>query len=170
VRRLLKQGHDCVVFSRTARAVAELSQEGAAGAASLPEMVSTMTPPRAIWLMVPAGAVDQQIALLRAHLKQGDIVIDGGNSYYRDDIRRAKDLSTVGLHHVDVEARWLGRWARAPRGAERLASVGSASSGSIPLTGRVRPLWRVSARAPPPRPPVSSRADVTGGLQDRWCG
>jgi len=102
VRRLLKQGHDCVVFSRTARAVAELSQEGAVGAASLPEMVSTMTPPRAIWLMVPAGAVDQQIALLRAHLKQGDIVIDGGNSYYRDDIRRAKDLSTVGLHHVDV--------------------------------------------------------------------
>jgi 6-phosphogluconate dehydrogenase len=102
VRRLLKQGHDCVVFSRTGRAVAELSGEGAVGAASLPEMVSAMTPPRAIWLMVPAGAVDQQLALLRAHLEQGDIVIDGGNSYYRDDIRRAKDLSTVGLHHVDV--------------------------------------------------------------------
>src|ERR1035438_1366073 len=96
VRRLMKKGHDCVVYNRSAAAVAELQGEGATGTASLREMVSKMTAPRAIWLMVPAAAVDQTLEELLAHVKPGDIVIDGGNSYYRDDIRRAKALSASG--------------------------------------------------------------------------
>jgi 6-phosphogluconate dehydrogenase len=102
VRRLMKKGHDCVVYNRSAAAVAELQGEGATGTASLREMVSKMTAPRAIWLMVPAAAVDQTLEELLAHVKPGDIVIDGGNSYYRDDIRRAKALSASGHHYVDV--------------------------------------------------------------------
>ncbi|WP_372826430.1 phosphogluconate dehydrogenase (NAD(+)-dependent, decarboxylating) [Polaromonas sp.] len=102
VRRLLKKGHGCVVHDRQPAVVASLQSEGAEGVASLAELVSKMTRPRAIWLMVPAGAVDQVLADLVTHLDAGDIVIDGGNSYYRDDIRRAKDLAAAGLHHVDV--------------------------------------------------------------------
>ncbi len=102
VRRLLKKGHGCVVHDRQPAVVASLQSEGAEGAASLAELVSKMTRPRAIWLMVPAGAVDQALSDLVTHLDAGDIVIDGGNSYYRDDIRRAKDLTAAGLHHVDV--------------------------------------------------------------------
>ncbi|MBC7480738.1 MAG: decarboxylating 6-phosphogluconate dehydrogenase [Rhizobacter sp.] len=102
VRRLLKKGHGCVVHDRQPAVVARLQNEGAEGAASLAELVSKMTRPRAIWLMVPAGAVDQALADLVTHLDAGDIVIDGGNSYYRDDIRRAKTLTAAGLHHVDA--------------------------------------------------------------------
>jgi 6-phosphogluconate dehydrogenase len=102
VRRLMKKGHDCVVYNRSAGPVAELQGEGATGTASLQEMVSKMTAPRAIWLMVPAAAVDQTLEDLLAHVEPGDIVIDGGNSYYRDDIRRAKALSASGHHYVDV--------------------------------------------------------------------
>lgn len=102
VRRLLAKGHGCVVHDRQPAVVARLQSDGAEGAASLAELVSKMTRPRAIWLMVPAGAVDQALADLVTHLDAGDIVIDGGNSYYRDDIRRAKDLAAAGLHHVDV--------------------------------------------------------------------
>ena len=102
VRRLLKKGHGCVVHDRQPALVASLQSEGAEGAASLAELVSRISRPRAIWMMVPAGAVDQALADLVTHLEAGDIVIDGGNSYYRDDIRRARYLAAVGLHHVDV--------------------------------------------------------------------
>jgi len=102
VRRLMKQGHGCVVHDRQPAEVAKLETDGAEGAASPAELVSKLNPPRAIWLMVPAGAVDQALAELVPHLDAGDIVIDGGNSYYRDDIRRAKELAIAGLHHVDV--------------------------------------------------------------------
>jgi 6-phosphogluconate dehydrogenase len=102
VRRLMKKGHACVVYNRTAAAVTQLQGEGAIGSASLQEMVSKMTKPRAIWLMVPAAAVDSTLEELLAHVEPGDIVIDGGNSYYRDDIRRAKALSASGHHYVDV--------------------------------------------------------------------
>src|SRR5260370_2674844 len=102
VRRLLKGGHQCVVFDRSAKAVAELVKEKAVGAASLAEFVSALAKPRAIWLMVPVGVVDTTIADLLPHLERGDILIDGGNSYYIDDIRRAKELTSDGIHYVDV--------------------------------------------------------------------
>jgi 6-phosphogluconate dehydrogenase len=102
VRRLLKGGHDCVVFDMSAAAVAELVKEKATGTASLAEFVKTLKKPRAVWLMVPAGVVDKSIADLLPHLESGDIVIDGGNSYYVDDIRRAKELKPKGIHYVDV--------------------------------------------------------------------
>jgi 6-phosphogluconate dehydrogenase len=102
VRRLLKGGHECVVFDTQAAAVAALQGEGAVGTASLAELAAKMTKPRAIWMMVPAGIVDEELDQLVAHLEPGDIVIDGGNSYYRDDIRRAKALAAKGLHYIDV--------------------------------------------------------------------
>jgi 6-phosphogluconate dehydrogenase len=102
VRRLLKGGHQCAVFDKSAKAVAELVMEKAVGAASLPEFVKSLTKPRAIWLMVPVGVVDKTIADLLPHLERGDILIDGGNSYYIDDIRRAKELAPKGIHCVDV--------------------------------------------------------------------
>jgi len=102
VRRLLKGGHECVVFDMSAKAVAELVKEKAVGTASLAEFVKTLTKPRAVWLMVPAGVVDKTIAELLPHLEAGDIVIDGGNSYYVDDIRRAKELAPKRIHYVDV--------------------------------------------------------------------
>ncbi len=102
VRRLLKGGHDCVVFDMSAKAVAELVKEKAVGTGSLADFVKTLTKPRAVWLMVPAAVVDKTIADLLPHLEGGDIVIDGGNSYYVDDIRRAKELAPKDLHYVDV--------------------------------------------------------------------
>ena len=102
VRRLLKGGHECVVFDMSAKAVAELVKEKAVGTASLAEFVKTLTKPRAVWLMVPAAVVDKTIAELLPHLEAGDIVIDGGNSYYVDDIRRAKELAPKRIHYVDV--------------------------------------------------------------------
>ena len=102
VRRLLTNGHHCVVYDRQSAAITSLQNVGASAAASLAEMVSKLTPPRAIWLMVPAGAVDQALDDLVPHLDAGDIVIDGGNSYYRDDIRRAGRLANAGLHYIDV--------------------------------------------------------------------
>jgi 6-phosphogluconate dehydrogenase len=101
-RRLLRGGHGCVAFDRSAKAVAELAKEGATGAASLADLVKQLTPPRAIWLMVPAASVDETIADLAPHLARGDIVIDGGNSYYIDDIRRSKQLAGSGVLYVDV--------------------------------------------------------------------
>jgi 6-phosphogluconate dehydrogenase len=102
VRRLLRGGHQCVVFDRSPKAVDELVQEKAAGSSSLHELITKLNKPRAVWLMVPAAAVDETIAVLVPQLEQGDILIDGGNSYYVDDIRRAKDLAAKGIHYVDV--------------------------------------------------------------------
>jgi 6-phosphogluconate dehydrogenase len=102
VRRLLKGGHQCVVFDMSAKAVGELVEEKATGSSSLGDFVTKLNKPRAMWLMVPAAAVDDTIAELLPHLEQGDILIDGGNSYYVDDIRRAKELTAKGIHYVDV--------------------------------------------------------------------
>src|SRR5206468_2296538 len=93
VRRLLKGGHDCVVFDRSPKAVEELVHEKAIGAANLEDFVNKLETPRAVWLMVPAGVVDNTIADLLPYLQAGDTLIDGGNSYYVDDIRRAKELA-----------------------------------------------------------------------------
>ena len=102
VRRLERGGHACVVFDRNQDNVKQLAGEGAAGAASLQEFVGKLAAPRAIWLMVPAAVVDGTIADLAPLLSRGDILIDGGNSYYIDDIRRANELSARGIHYVDV--------------------------------------------------------------------
>ena len=102
VRRLLKGGHRCVVFDMSPNAVEGLVREKAEGASSLQDFVKKLEKPRAVWLMVPAAVVDKTIADLLPHLESGDILIDGGNSYYVDDIRRAAELEAKQLHYVDV--------------------------------------------------------------------
>jgi 6-phosphogluconate dehydrogenase len=102
VRRLIKKGHECVVFDRSPQAVSDLVKDNAVGAASLADLVKKLQKPRALWLMVPAAVVDQTIADLLPHLEAGDTLIDGGNSYYVDDIRRAKELAPKRIHYVDV--------------------------------------------------------------------
>ena len=102
VRRLMKGGHNCVVFDMSQKSVAELAKDGATGSSSIQDFVSKLQKPRAIWLMIPAAVVDSTIAEIAPHLEAGDILIDGGNSYYIDDIRRAKDLQPKGIHYVDV--------------------------------------------------------------------
>src|SRR6202171_1552586 len=102
VRRLVKNAHQCVVYDRTPDTVKKLASDGATGSNSLDEFVKKLEKPRAIWLMVPAGVVDATLNDLVPKLEKGDILIDGGNSYYIDDIRRAKELSAKGLHYVDV--------------------------------------------------------------------
>jgi 6-phosphogluconate dehydrogenase len=102
VRRLIKHGHSCLVYDRSPDAVKQLVKEKATGAGSLADLVKKLAPPRAIWLMVPAAAVDNAIADLVPLLEAGDTLIDGGNSYYIDDIRRAKELTPKGIHYLDV--------------------------------------------------------------------
>jgi len=102
VRRLIKGGHQCVVFDMSSKAVEDLALEKAVASASLADLVRKLEKPRAIWLMVPAAVVDKTIADLVPHLESGDILIDGGNSYYVDDIRRANELASKGINYVDV--------------------------------------------------------------------
>jgi len=102
VRRLIRGGHQCFVFDRSPEAVQQFAREGATGAASLREFVSNLKPPRAVWLMVPAGAVDATLKDFTGYLQKGDIIIDGGNSYYVDDIRRMKELKPMGIDYLDV--------------------------------------------------------------------
>ena len=102
VRRLMKAGHSCVVFDVFPKNVEDLAKEKAVGSSSLQDMVSKLQKPRAVWLMVPAAVVDETIAGVLPYLEAGDVLIDGGNSYYIDDIRRAKELTPKGIHYVDV--------------------------------------------------------------------
>jgi 6-phosphogluconate dehydrogenase len=102
VRRLMKNGHEGVVFDRSPATVAQLVSDGAKGSGSLDEFVKKLKPPRAVWLMVPAAGVDATLADLAPKMEKGDIIIDGGNSYYIDDIRRAQELKTRGIHYADV--------------------------------------------------------------------
>jgi 6-phosphogluconate dehydrogenase len=102
VRRLLRGGHQCAVFNRTQKPVDDLVHEGASGSSSLADLAGKLQKPRCVWLMVPAAAVEQTIADLSPHLETGDILIDGGNSYYIDDIRRSKSLTATGINYVDV--------------------------------------------------------------------
>src|SRR4029077_1907372 len=102
VRRLLKNGQKCVVFDRSPALVGDLVKEGAQGVSSLADLVAKLERPRAIWLMVPAAVVDQTIGELSPLLENGDTIIDGGNSYYVDDIERAKGLRSLGIHYIDV--------------------------------------------------------------------
>jgi 6-phosphogluconate dehydrogenase len=102
VRRLTRADHECVVYDVSASAVSALAQRGIKGTASPRQLVAALKPPRAIWLMVPAAVVDQELEQLVPLLASGDIVIDGGNSYYRDDLRRGLQLKARGIHYIDV--------------------------------------------------------------------
>jgi 6-phosphogluconate dehydrogenase len=102
VRRLMRAGHDCVVYDINPKSVAPLVSEGAVGAASMKELVGKLKPPRAVWMMLPAAIVDKTIDAISGLLARDDVLIDGGNSYYRHDIARAKALASKGIHYVDV--------------------------------------------------------------------
>src|SRR3974390_3199979 len=101
VRRLMRAGHTCAVYDRNQTAVTGLAAEGATGTSSVADFIATLAKPRAVWLMVPAAVVDDTIAQLTPLLDSGDAIIDGGNSYYVDDLRRAKALATLGIDYVD---------------------------------------------------------------------
>ena len=102
VRRLMRDGHECVVYDVRPESVAGLTDEGAVGASSLEELVEKLTPPRAVWLMVPAAITDETLQEVAQFVERGDVVIDGGNTYYRDDVARASKLEATGIHYLDV--------------------------------------------------------------------
>jgi len=164
VRRLLRGGHECVVFDMSPKAVDELVQEKAVGAIDLKDLVKKLAAPRAIWLMVPAGVVDKSIASLVPLLDAGDIIIDGGNSYYIDDIRRAKELSAKGIHYVDVGTSG-GVW-----GLDRgyCMMIG----GENEVVGRLDPIFRRLAPGAGdiPRTPGREKDKGTAELGYLHCG
>jgi 6-phosphogluconate dehydrogenase len=164
VRRLLKGGHQCVVFDRSPEAVSGLVAEKAVGSGSLAEFAKALTKPRAVWLMVPAGVVDQTIADLLPHLDSGDILIDGGNSYYIDDIRRARELSTKGIHYVEVGTSG-GVW-----GLERgyCMMIG----GDAESVRRLDPIFATLAPGIGDIPPTPGRPAATGTAEHGYlhCG
>jgi 6-phosphogluconate dehydrogenase len=164
VRRLLRGGHECVVFDMSPKAVDELVQEKAVGAADLRDFVKKLQTPRAIWLMVPAAVVDKSISSLVPLLEAGDTIIDGGNSYYIDDIRRAKELAAKGIHYVDVGTSG-GVW-----GLDRgyCMMIG----GETDIVGRLNPiLERLAPGAGDiPRTPGRKKGDGTAELGYLHCG
>jgi 6-phosphogluconate dehydrogenase len=166
VRRLIGGGHDCVVFDMSPKAVANLAKEKAVGASSLADFVKKLAKPRAIWLMVPAAVVDQSIADLLPLLERGDTLIDGGNSYYIDDIRRAKELAAKGIHYVDVGTSG-GVW-----GLERgyCMMIG----GEADVVARLDPIFRRLApgRGDIPRTPGREKAKTKGTAEEGYlhCG
>ncbi len=147
VRRLMGKGHTCVVHDVNPSAVEKLVVDGATGAASLAELVAQMTAPRAVWLMVPAGLVDQTLDQLVPLLEAGDTVIDGGNSYYRDDIRRAEALKAKGLHYLDVGTS--GGVAGLDRGYCLMVGGESATFAQLqPVFAALAPGFDAAARTP----------------------
>src|SRR5215471_8375506 len=164
VRRLQKGGQPCVVFDRSSKTVEELVKEKATGSASLPDLVKKLEKPRSIWLMVPAAAVDKTISALAPYLERGDILIDGENSYYVDDIRRAKELRPKGIHYVDVGTSG-GVW-----GLERgyCMMIG----GETDIVKHLDPIFRTLAPGPGniPRTPGREKADGTSEQGYLHCG
>jgi 6-phosphogluconate dehydrogenase len=164
VRRLLRSRQECVVYDVHAAAADPLVKEGAAGGASLDEFVAKLKPPRAIWLMVPAAVVDSTIAELVGRLAQGDILIDGGNSYYHDDIRRAAELKAKGIHYVDVGTSG-GVW-----GLERgyCMMIG----GEVDIVRRLDPIFAALAPGVGNSPRTPGREKVSGTSEQGYlhCG
>ena len=154
-RRLTAAGHECVVYDRSAEAVDALVREGATGATSLAEFVTKLQPPRAVWLMVPAAAVDQTLADLSPLLEAGDIAIDGGNSYYHDDIRRAAELRAQGIHYVDVGVSG-GVWGLERGYCQMIGGESDIVRHLEPIFAALAPGVDAAARTPgrdgPPRP------------------
>src|ERR1700720_4072820 len=164
VRRLLKGGHDCVVFDMSPDAVNEMAKERATGSSSLGDLVNTLETPRAVWLMVPAAVVAKTIADLLPSLEPGDILIDGGNSYYIDDIRRAKQLAPRQIHYVDVGTSG-GVW-----GLERgyCMMIGGEKS----VVQRLDPIFLTLAPGPGNAPRTPGRENLNGTAEQGYlhCG
>jgi 6-phosphogluconate dehydrogenase len=164
VRRLQKAGHKCVVFDRSAETVKQLAGEGSTGATSLDDFVAKMQKPRAIWLMVPAAVVDSTIADLLPRLSKDDILIDGGNSYYIDDIRRANELSPKGIHYVDVGTSG-GVW-----GLER--GYCQMIGGETPIVQHLDPIFKTLAPGLGDIPRTPGREKSSGTAEQGYlhCG
>jgi 6-phosphogluconate dehydrogenase len=164
VRRLLRDGHHAVVYDVSADAVHQLEQEGATGASSLEDLVGKLAAPRAVWLMLPAAIVAPTLDQLAGLLDAGDIVVDGGNSYYRDDIARAKQLHGRGLHYVDCGTSG-GVW-----GLDRgyCLMIG----GEPEPVGRLDPIFRTIAPGRGSAEPTPSRSRTDGTAPDGYlhCG
>ena len=164
VQRLARGGHQCVIFDRNPDAVRQLAGNGVTGANSLDEFVKALNAPRAIWLMVPAAAVDATIAELAPRLQKGDLLIDGGNSYYIDDIRRAKELSAKGIHYVDVGTSG-GVW-----GLER--GYCQMIGGEAGIVQHLDPIFRTLAPGRGDLPRTPGRQQAGGTAEDGYlhCG
>jgi 6-phosphogluconate dehydrogenase len=164
VRRLLGGGHQCIVFDRSPKAVDGIASDGAVGASSLKDFVSRLQKPRAIWLMAPAAVVDNVIADLLPLLEAGDILIDGGNSYYIDDIRRAKSLASRNIHYVDVGTSG-GVWGR-ERGYCMMIG------GQAEIVKRLDPIFATLAPGIGNIPRTSGREKVGGTAEHGYlhCG
>jgi 6-phosphogluconate dehydrogenase len=164
VRRLLRGGHECVVFDANVGNVKQLAGEGAVGATSLDDFVRKLKTPRAVWLMLPAAVVDGTLKELAPRLQKDDIVIDGGNSYYIDDIRRAKELEPAGIHYVDVGTSG-GVW-----GLERgyCMMIG----GGRTAVQRLDPIFKTLAPGRGDVPRTAGREKATGTAEDGYlhCG
>jgi 6-phosphogluconate dehydrogenase len=164
VRRLMRAGHECVVYDIHPAAVKALAGEGATGTDSLKTFVAALKPPRSVWLMVPAALVDQELAALVPRLGSGDIVIDGGNSHYHDDIRRAAELKASGIHYVDVGTSG-GVW-----GLERgyCLMIG----GERPVVEHLDPVFAALAPGAGAAPPTPGRKSTTGTAERGYlhCG
>ncbi len=164
VRRLLRGGHECVVFDMSQKAVSELVQEKASGSSSLHDLVKKLEKPRAIWLMVPAAVVEKTIADLLPHLEPDDILIDGGNSYYVDDIQRAKELTAKRIHYVDVGTSG-GVW-----GLERgyCMMIG----GEKNVVSHLDPIFATLAPGPGDLPRTPGREKLDGTAEEGYlhCG
>ena len=164
VRRLIRNGHNCSVYDMSPETVAELAKEKAVGTTSLADLVKKLKAPRAVWLMVPAAVVDQTIADLLPHLEPGDTLIDGGNSFYIDDIRRAKELAPKKIHYVDVGTSG-GVW-----GLERgyCMMIG----GENDVVRRLDPIFATLApgRGDIPRTPRREKLDGTAEQGYLHCG
>ncbi|HEX7181940.1 MAG TPA: decarboxylating 6-phosphogluconate dehydrogenase [Thermoanaerobaculia bacterium] len=165
VRRLLRGGHQCVVYDLSPAAVAELEKEGATGSASLEEFVAKLQAPRAAWLMVPAGdPTEGMVRELGGRLATGDVVIDGGNSHFKDDVRRAKELAAKGVHYVDAGTSG-GVW-----GLERgyCLMIG----GETETVERLDPIWKTLAPGRGSIPETPGREGKSGTAEEGYvhCG
>jgi 6-phosphogluconate dehydrogenase len=164
VRRLLRAGHQCVAFARNADSVKQVAAEGAIPATSIRDLVKKLRKPRVVWLMVPAAVVDDTLHELAGELEPGDILIDGGNSYYVDDIRRSKELATRGLHYVDVGTSG-GVW-----GLER--GYCQMIGGEKPVVAHLDPIFKSLAPGRGDVPRTPGREKVSGTVEEGYlhCG
>ena len=157
VRRLMRGGHACVVFDLNAQTVKQYEQDGATGAASLDDLIQKLTPPHAVWVMLPAGAAtDETVTALAERMDADDIIIDGGNSHFKDDIRRAEALKPKGLHYVDVGTSG-GVW-----GVER--------GYCLTIGGEQEPVRRLDPIFPYPGPRQGGHSRNAGSRSDERYG
>ncbi len=163
VRRLMKDGHECVAYDVVPKAVQAIAKEGATGTESLDDFIAALSKPRAIWMMVPAALVDQTLADLSKRVEKGDIIIDGGNSYYKDDIRRAKELAKNGIHYIDCGT------SRGTHGLER--GYCEMIGGETKIVKHLDPIFATLAPSKDEAPPTPGRS--TKGTADHGylhCG